>query len=307
MVSDREAAPALVAEDTAATRHGDSRRPSLAAWTRTRLTEIGLRPSRERGQNFLVDERPLDVVQNAAGLSPADVVLEVGGGLGVLSSRLARTAGHLHVVELDRRLADALDEELGGFENVTLHRADAVRLDFGLLRPVPTKLVANLPYGVAATVVLKALEDLPGMERVVAMVQREVAERLAAAPGSRTYGATSVLAQLASEVEVHGRVPRSAFQPSPNVDSAIVVLRRRGATAEAPVRRFVADAFAHRRKTLAGSLVLARGGDDGLREAVRRELASLGHPADARAERLSPGELEQVARSLERVEAGGAG
>ena len=272
---------------------------SLREVTRTRLDELGLRPSRDLGQNFLVDGRFLDVVAEAAELSRADVVLEVGGGLGVLSERLAPQVAHLHVVEVDQLLAAALDRSLTAFGNTSLHRADAVALDFGDLRPPPGKLVANLPYGVATTVLLKALEELPDVRLLVAMVQREVAERLAATPGSRTYGATSVLAQLSCAVHLHRRVPRSAFLPAPNVDSAVVVLRRRRASPAPEVRALIRAAFAHRRKTLAGSLALCERYDRRVREHAREALVSLGHPADARAERLPPPDFVALAELLE--------
>jgi 16S rRNA (adenine1518-N6/adenine1519-N6)-dimethyltransferase len=270
----------------------------LRTRTRARLEELGARPSRDLGQNFLVDGNVLDAVEEAAELSPSDVVLEVGGGLGVLSERLAANVGHLHVVEVDPVLAGALDVALAPFENVSLHRGDAVRLDLAALWPAPSKLVANLPYGVAATVLLKSLEELADARLFVAMVQREVGERLAAAPGSRVYGATSVLAQLSCEVRVHRRVARSAFVPAPNVDSAIVVLRRRAAAPTEGVRRLVRAAFAHRRKTLPGSLALYRGGGSELRDRARAALGALGHAADARAERLWPAEFVALAELL---------
>jgi 16S rRNA (adenine1518-N6/adenine1519-N6)-dimethyltransferase len=272
---------------------------SLRALTHARLNSLGVRPNRELGQNFLVDGRFLDVVEAAGELSASDVVLEVGGGLGVLSERLAPEVDHLHVVEVDRLLVSALEASLAPFANVSLHPADAVRLDFAALRPTPTKLVANLPYGVAATVLLKSLEELPEVSRCVAMVQREVAERLAAAPGTRAYGGTSVLAQLSCEVRLHRRVPRSAFLPAPNVDSAIVVMRRQSAPPGLAVRTLVRAAFAHRRKTLAGSLALAESSSAGVREQARSALVSLGHAADARAERLSPGDFVSLAALLE--------
>ncbi|CAA9523296.1 MAG: SSU rRNA (adenine(1518)-N(6)/adenine(1519)-N(6))-dimethyltransferase [uncultured Solirubrobacterales bacterium] len=277
----------------------DSDDPSLRDATRTRLHALGLRPSRELGQNFLVDGRFLDVVEEAAELSSADVVLEVGGGLGVLSERLASRVAHLHVVEVDRLLAAALEDSLAPFGNTSHHHADAVSLDFGVLRPSPGKLVANLPYGVATTVLLKALEELADVELLAAMVQREVAERLAAAPGSRTYGATSVLAQLSCGVHLHRRVPRSAFLPVPNVDSAVVVLRRRRATPAPEVRTLIRAAFAHRRKTLAGSLALSEAFEPAVRERAREALVSLAYPADARAERLSPPDFVALAALLE--------
>nr|MDQ3936496.1 16S rRNA (adenine(1518)-N(6)/adenine(1519)-N(6))-dimethyltransferase RsmA [Actinomycetota bacterium] len=231
-----------------------------------RLREFGVRPNRELGQNFLIDDNVLGVIGRAAELDPADVVLEVGGGLGVLSEYLAPRVAHLHVVEIDSSLEPALRDALDPHPNATLHLADAVRLDLAALGPAPTKVVANLPYGVAATVILRAVHDLPGVARVVAMVQREVGERLAAAPGSKTYGATSVLAQLSCEVRVERRVPASVFHPAPRVESAIVVLKRTRPPAPSAVVDLVHAAFAHRRKALSGSLALAPGAEPGVRE-----------------------------------------
>jgi 16S rRNA (adenine1518-N6/adenine1519-N6)-dimethyltransferase len=262
------------------------------------LREFGVRPNRALGQNFLIDDNILEVIGRAAELEERDVVLEVGGGLGVLSEYLAPRVAHLHVVEVDRALAPALDDALGRFENAMLHMADAVRMDFTRLAPPPTKVVANLPYGVAATVLLKSIEELPDARLLVAMVQREVAERLAAAPGSKTYGATSVLAQLACEVRLERRVPRTVFYPVPNVESALAVLRRTGPPAPPAVVALVHAAFAHRRKALAGSLALAPAAPAGIREQARAELERLGHPADARAERLTPRELAALAAAL---------
>jgi 16S rRNA (adenine1518-N6/adenine1519-N6)-dimethyltransferase len=263
-----------------------------------RLRRFDVRPNRELGQNFLIDDNLLGVIGRAAELSGDDVVLEVGGGLGVLSEYLAPRVAHLHVVEVDRSLEPALADALGPFPNATLHIADAVRMDLRELDPPPGKVVANLPYGVAATVVLKSIEELPAAGLWVAMVQREVADRLAAEPGTKSFGATSVLAQLACEVRVLRRVPRTVFHPEPNVDSALVVLRRRGAAPDAGVRELVHAGFAHRRKALAGSLALAPGAPHGVREATRDALEALGHPADARAERLAPGDWPRLAEAL---------
>lgn len=271
---------------------------SLRRSTLHRLGELGMRPSRDLGQNFLVDPRYLDVVEEAAELSPSDVVVEVGGGLGVLSARLAPRVGHLHVIEVDRALAAALGERLAPFGNTTVHLGDAVKVELAALEPIPRKLVANLPYGIAASVLLKSIEELPEAQLWVAMVQREVADRLAAPAGSRTYGATSVLAQLSCEVRVHRRVPRSAFHPAPRVESAIVVLRRRRPAPPPEVRELVRAAFAHRRKTLAGSLALAPGAAPGVRDRARSALGAIDRPPDARAERLAPRELEELADRL---------
>jgi 16S rRNA (adenine1518-N6/adenine1519-N6)-dimethyltransferase len=265
-----------------------------------RMRQFDVRPNRELGQNFLIDDNILDVIGRLAELDPGDVVLEVGGGLGVLSEYLAARVGHVHVVEVDRKLEPALADALGPYDNATLHLADAVRLDLRKLRPAPTKVVANLPYGVAATVILKSIEQLPDARLWVAMVQREVAERLAAPPGSKTYGATSVLAQLACEVRVERRVSAAVFHPAPRVESALAVLRRTGAAPDPQVSRLVHAAFAHRRKALGGSLALAAGAEPGLRDAARAALTQMGQPADARAERLSPPEFAQLAELLGR-------
>ena len=265
-----------------------------------RLREFGVRPNRELGQNFLIDDHILRLIGAAAELDAADVVLEVGGGLGVLSEFLAPEVAHLHVVEVDRSLEPALLDALGAFGNVTLHVADAVKMDFGALLPAPNKVVANLPYGVAATVLLMSVAELPEARLWVAMVQREVADRLASAPGGKSYGATSVLAQLSCEVRLLRKVPRTVFHPEPNVDSALVVMRRR---APAPAEELVAlvhAGFAHRRKALSGSLALTAGAPEGIRELTRAALEELGQPADARAERLAPEEWERLAGALGR-------
>jgi len=265
-----------------------------------RIREFGIRPNRELGQNFLIDDNILGVIGRAAELSPDDVVLEVGGGLGVLSEYLAPRVRHLHVVEVDRALRPPLEDALAPHRNATLHLADAVRLDLAALTPAPTKVVANLPYGVAATVILKSIDELPDARLWVAMVQREVGQRLAAAPGSKTYGATSVLAQLACDVRVERRVPAAVFHPPPRVESAIVVLRRTAPPVDPKLVALVHAAFAHRRKALAGSLALAPGAGDDLRDAARAALERLGHPANARAERLAPADFARLAELLGR-------
>ena len=259
---------------------------------------MSTRRTRDLGQNFLVDRNLLDVIERLAALGREDIVLEIGGGLGVLSERLAQHAGHVHVIEVDRRLEPRLRETLAPFENVTIHLADALEIDLSALRPAPTRVVANLPYGVAATAILRTIDELPGVARWVVMVQREVGERLAAAPGTSAYGIPSVLAQLACEVKVLRRVSRTVFRPVPHVDSVLVGLERRGAGADAALRSFVHAVFAHRRKALARSLALAPAAEDGIRERARAALLELGHPADVRAERLAPEELRALQRKL---------
>jgi 16S rRNA (adenine1518-N6/adenine1519-N6)-dimethyltransferase len=273
--------------------------------TLRRMRRFGVRPDRDLGQNFLIDSNILGVIDRAAELAPEDVVLEVGGGLGVLSEHLAERVQHVHVVELDERLREPLLDAVGSRTNVSVHWGDAMTLPLQELRPAPGKLVANLPYGIAATVLIRTIEMLPAIGLWVAMTQREVGERLAARPGSRTYGAPSVLAQLDCEVRVLRAIPRTVFQPVPNVDSVLVEMRRRGhdGSASPALRALVARAFAHRRKTLAGSLSLAAAASPGAtaapsREQVREALVGLGHPPDARAERLAPEEFRALAGIL---------
>jgi 16S rRNA (adenine1518-N6/adenine1519-N6)-dimethyltransferase len=274
-----------------------------------RIRQFSVQPDRELGQNFLIDSNILGVIGRAAELSPEDVVLEIGGGLGVLSEYLAERVSDVHVVEVDERLREPLLDATHGHPNVTLHWGDAMRIDLSTLSPAPSKVVANLPYGIAAGVLLRTIEELASVERWVAMVQREVGERLAAAPGSRTYGTPSVIAQLECEVEVVRVIPRTVFHPAPNVDSVLVRLQRRPALGDpaapspASVRALVGGSFAHRRKTLAGSLALSArtsgpAGAGPTREQVREALEGIGQPPDARAERLSPGEFRALAALL---------
>jgi 16S rRNA (adenine1518-N6/adenine1519-N6)-dimethyltransferase len=256
---------------------------------------------RELGQNFLIDRNILDVIERLAEPSPDDVVLEVGGGSGVLSVRLAPRVGHLHVVEVDARLREGLVRGLAPFANVSLHIADAVQFDLAALEPAPTKVVANLPYGVAATVILRTIAELPSVRQWVVMVQREVGERFAAAPGTGAYGVPSVLAQLACEVKVLRPISRHVFRPVPNVDSVLLGLRRHGPGGDPAVIALVHAAFAHRRKALAGSLALApsgRGFGPDVREQARAALTEMGHPPDERAERLAPEEFRELAARI---------
>ena len=262
------------------------------------MREFAIRPKRELGQNFLIDSNMLGVIERAAELQSGDVVLEIGGGLGVLTEHLAPLVAHVHVVELDRTLEPALRDAIEPFDNVTLHVADAMRLDLRALDPAPTKVVANLPYGIAAGAILRTIEELDHVERWVGMVQKEVGERFAASAGSGAYGVPSVLAQLACEVQVLRAVSRSVFAPVPNVDSVLVGLRRTGPAASAELRELVGAAFAHRRKALAGSLALAPGAPEGIRDRARETLTELGHPPDVRAERLSPQDFRRLHAKL---------
>jgi 16S rRNA (adenine1518-N6/adenine1519-N6)-dimethyltransferase len=259
------------------------------------------RSPRRLGQNFLADPNLLDAIIREADLSAEDVVLEVGGGGGALTERLAPAVGLLHVIEIDERLRDELEslaEEVGG---VDLVWGDAMKIDLDRLAPAPTKMVANLPYSIATPLLIRTISELPSVESWVVMVQREIADRLRAEPSTREYGSPSVLVQFACEVSLLRTVDPAVFVPRPRVGSALVRLRRKGPAASEDLAALIRLAFAHRRKSMARSLELARAGSLG---PAHSALESIGKPADARAETLSPEEFEAFAEALTQQEAG---
>jgi 16S rRNA (adenine1518-N6/adenine1519-N6)-dimethyltransferase len=253
-----------------------------------------VRPKKKLGQHFLADENILGVIGRLAELDAVDRVLEIGPGLGVLTTYLADRVAHVDAVELDRSLEAPLRERLAPRTNVDLHFGDALALDLASL--APGKLVSNLPYNVATPVIAESLDGLPTVELWCVMVQREVADRLFASPSTKAYGAVSVLVQLAAERTGFHPVSREVFRPRPNVDSALVAFRRVGLPERfRDVKRVVEAALAHRRKTLPNSLQLA-----GLANRVQGEeaLAALGRPPSTRAEELEPAEFVALAEAL---------
>ena len=214
---------------------------------------VSTRPRKEYGQHFLRDPNILEVIGRLAKLGPDDVVLEIGPGEGVLTRYLAERVRRVHAIEIDRALESALS---GLADNVDVVFGDALRIE---LPPDATKLVANLPYNVATPLVVESLDGLPNVRLWCVMVQREVADRFFAEPGTKAYGAVSVLVQLAAERTGFHAVSRSVFRPQPNVDSALVAFRRTELPADyGRVKEVVTAAFAHRRKTLPNSLASFR-------------------------------------------------
>src|SRR5947209_4129133 len=204
------------------------------------------------GQHFLADPNILGVIERLAGLSPDDVVLEIGPGEGVLTRYLAERVRQVHAVEIDRDLEPLLADVA---PNVDVVFGDALQLQ---LPHDATKLVANLPYNVATPLIVESLDGLPNIQLWCVMVQREVADRLFAAPGTKDYGAVSVLVQLATERTGFHPVSRTVFRPPPNVDSSLVAFRRIELPPDfARVKQVAQAAFGHRRKTLPNSLALA--------------------------------------------------
>ena len=251
---------------------------------------------KQLGQHFLADENILGVIGRLAALDAADVVLEVGPGLGVLTAFLADRVRLVHAVELDRSLEPALRERLGEGTNVELRFGDALGIDLAELDPPPTKLVANLPYNIATPLVVETLDGLPSVGLWCVMVQREIANRFFASPGTNAYGAVSVLVQLAAERLGFHAVSRTVFRPRPNVDSALIAFRRtRLPPNYREIKLVVSAAFAHRRKMLPNSLELA---GVATREEAAAALESLGQPPSARAEALAPEEFVALAGAL---------
>jgi 16S rRNA (adenine1518-N6/adenine1519-N6)-dimethyltransferase len=259
--------------------------------------KVPIARKRELGQHFLVDENIVAVAGRMAELGPDDVVLEVGPGLGVLTSHLVDHVRFVHAVEIDRGLEPHLRQRLGTRTNVGLVFADALQYPLADLDPPPNKFVSNLPYNVATPLVAESLDGLPSVELWCVMIQREVADRFFAAPGTKSYGAVSVLVQLTAERAGFHPVSRSVFRPPPNVDSALLSFRRlvQWGPEFAGVKRVVQAAFGHRRKTLVNALELS--GVE--RSRAARALDTMDLAADIRAERLAPPEFVKLAKLLQ--------
>jgi 16S rRNA (adenine1518-N6/adenine1519-N6)-dimethyltransferase len=258
--------------------------------------QLGIRPTKTLGQNFVHDPNTVRRIVRTADLAPGDVVLEVGPGLGSLTVALLPAAAHVHAVEIDPVLAGQLPSTVEKFApeqavRLSVHTADALSISPGLFDPPPTALVANLPYNVAVPVVLRVLAELPSVRHGLVMVQKEVADRLSAGPGSKVYGVPSVKLAWYASVRSAGRVPASVFWPVPNVESGLVAFTRRDPPRggeRAAVFAVIDAAFAQRRKMLRSALAEWAGGPD----AATRALERAGVAPTARGEELT---VEQFA------------
>ena len=263
------------------------------------MTRFPVSPNSDLGQHFLVDENILGVIGRLAELAPEDVVLEIGPGLGVLTEYLADRVGRVRAVELDRALEPDLRERLAGRGNVELRFGDALRLDLGAGEPAPTKLVANLPYNVATPIVVESLDGLPSVELWSVMVQREVADRFFASPGTKAYGAVSVLIQLATERVglprgLAQRLPAAARTSSPRSS-------RSGAASDQLGRTTRASSGLSRPPLRIGERrCRTRWSSRASPSASRRQprLEAVGLPAETRAEALAPEQFVQLSRAL---------
>ena len=269
---------------------------------------LGVRPTKTLGQNFVVDANTVRRIVRAASLEPDDVVVEIGAGLGSLTLGLLDVAARVVAVEVDPVLVAELahtvalrrPDRAAALEVVP---ADALDVDAGSLRHLgdPTVLVANLPYNVAVPVLLRMLEVLPTLRHGLVMVQAEVADRLAAPPGSRTYGIPSVKAAWYADVRRAGSVGRTVFWPAPKVDSALVAWRRRpppeSTVGRQQVFAAIDAAFAQRRKTLRAALAPWAGSPD----AAERALRAAGIDPSLRGERLDVGDFARLADARARL------
>lgn len=256
------------------------------------LSRHGLRARKAYGQHFLADPNIIDKVVALAGVRPGDRVVEVGAGTGALTAALARAGAHLVAYEIDERLRPVLEEVLAGLE-VDLRFADVMAMNLATeLEGGPWKLVANLPYNVGTPLVLDVLRRAPAVEALVVMVQKEVADRLVADPGSADYGLPSVVVALTATVDGRFRVPPQVFVPAPRVESAVVRLDRRPAPPQLlePALELARAAFGQRRKMLRASLA---GRCD---SAV---FARTGIEPTARPEQLEPEQFLALARGVD--------
>jgi 16S rRNA (adenine1518-N6/adenine1519-N6)-dimethyltransferase len=269
---------------------------------RALAARLGVRPTKQRGQNFVIDANTVRRIVREANLNRDDVVVEVGPGLGSLTLALVGEVGRVVAIEIDPVLAAALPETLATYAPDLAGRcevvaADALRIE-RVPGPPPTALVANLPYNVSVPVLLHLLALLPSLEKGLVMVQSEVADRLAATPGSKVYGIPSVKAAWYADVRRAGAIGRTVFWPAPNVDSGLVAWRRREPPTTSATREqvfaVVDAAFAQRRKALRGALRAVAGSGDTAEAALTRA----GVDPLARGESLGVADFARIAEAL---------
>ena len=271
--------------------------------TRHILSAFHLRASKRLGQNFLVDAGVVRAIVDAADLSPADTVLEIGPGIGTLTQGLAESGARIVAIELDKKLPAVLAETLKGYDNVTVVPGDILKLDILRILNLGAgerfKVVANLPYYITTPILMALLEQHLPIERMVTMVQKEVAVRMTARPGSKDYGALSVAVQYHTDARIVMDVPPRAFMPAPEVTSAVIACRVRETPAVHPSDeklffRLVRAAFGQRRKTLLNALTGA-----GLtKELCRAGLAAAGIAESLRGEQLSLADFARLSDAV---------
>ena len=276
--------------------------PKIATISATRhiLKTFNLRASKRLGQNFLIDAGVVDEIVNAAEISAGDEVLEIGPGIGTLTQGLLECGAKVTAVELDKKLPAVLAQTLAGYENFKLVQGDILKVDVEKLMPPNFKVVANLPYYITTQILLTLMEKRLPITKIVTMVQREVAERMTAAPDSKTYGAMSVAVQFRADVRIAFDVPPESFLPRPEVTSAVVVRDIKEPPFQVDEEFFtkvVRAAFGQRRKTLFNSLI----GAGFNRDAVTKALEVAEIEFNRRAETLSVADFARLASSFVNV------
>lgn len=280
--------------------------------TREMLEAFGLATKHRLGQNFLIDNHVIAHIMEFAELSGAERVLEVGPGIGTLTLALVQDAAHVTSIEMDSELEQVLSAHAMDHGNFSFIMGDALKVPQDQIiaasgGEAPTVLVANLPYNVAATIILQFFQAMPSLERAVVMVQKEVADRIAAVPGTKAYGAYTVKLSLYGEVTGRFEVPPRCFMPAPHVDSAVVRIDRvlapmAGASARVSteeIARVVDAAFAQRRKTIRNSM----SSNGFAKDALDAAFEACGIAPTVRAEQLSTAEFTTLAAALAKQEA----
>ena len=254
------------------------------------------------GQNFLIDSHVLDKIIRGADIGKEDAVLEIGPGIGTLTQALCEAAGEVTAVEIDRDLIPILEKTLAAYDNVRIINEDILKLDLSAISEKPLKVVANLPYYITTPIIMGLFESGAPLLSITVMVQKEVADRMQAAPGGKDYGALSLAVQYYAEAEIIANVPPNCFIPRPGVGSAVIRLTKHAAPPVQPkdekfMFRLIRAAFAQRRKTLVNTLR----NDSSLsysREQLETVLAAMGLPAAVRGERLSLAEFAELSDRL---------
>lgn len=285
--------------------------PEIASKARTRaiMETYGLTFKKSLGQNFLTDLNILKKIVAAAEVGEEDDVIEIGPGIGALTEQLAKSAHQVMALEIDSRLIPVLSETLSPYDNVKIVEQDVLKADLKELIAQnfdgrhKIKLVANLPYYITTPIVMHLLEVDVDFETIVVMMQKEVADRLAAQPGTKDYGSLSVAVQYEMDAKIAFIVPKTVFMPQPKVDSAIIALNRKDEKPDVPVdepffKKMVKGIFLHRRKSLWNNLQVLYGKDPSTREKLEHALKNAEIEKSVRAERLSISQMVRLADNL---------
>lgn len=285
--------------------------PEIASPTRTRaiMESYGLTFKKSLGQNFLTDINILNKIVAAADVTEADDVIEIGPGIGALTEQLAKRAHQVMALEIDDRLIPVLKDTLAPYDNVTIVHQDVLKADLNALIAQNfdgkhnLKIVANLPYYITTPIILHLLDTKIDFEKIVVMMQKEVADRLAATPGNKDYGSLTVAVQYEMDADIAFIVPKTVFIPQPKIDSAIIVLEKKDSQPYQPAdeeffKKMVKGIFLHRRKSLWNNLQGLYGKDTATKEKMQVALQKAGIEPGIRAEKLSIAQMVDLADAL---------